>query len=151
MNGMLKAGLIGLAVGGVFGLGITLLFPYCTPCAAIVIGLGVGFLACGWDKPLTSSSSSGLGAKAGAIAGVGHLGGQLLGMALNGLLVGPQGAAETLGQLGLDLPAMDTTTYWVAQVVVNAGCGLTNIAIAAGLDAVGGLLWFQTKARAQVL
>jgi hypothetical protein len=151
MNGMLKAGLIGLVVGGVFGLGITLLFPYCTPCAALVIGLGVGFLACLWDKPLTSSSGAGLGAKAGAIAGVGHLGGQLLGMALNGLLVGPQGAAEALGQLGLDLPAMDSSTYWIAQIVINGGCGLTNIAVAAGLGALGGLLWYQTQSKNQVL
>ena len=132
MSGFLKAGLIGLVVGGLFGLGITLLMPYCTPCAAVVIGLGAGFLACLWDKPSETSSSAGLGAKAGALAGVGHLGGQLLGMIANGLLVGPEGAADTLAQLGIDVPAMTSTNYWVSQVIVNGGCGLTSVAVAAG-------------------
>ncbi len=150
MSGMLKAGLIGLAVGGLFGLGITLVLPYCTPCAAIVIGLGAGFLACLWDKPATSGAGAGLGAKTGAIAGIGHLGGQLLGMVLNGLFVGPEGAAELLTQLGIDTSAMDTTTYWVSQIVINGGCGITNIAVAAGLGALGGLLWHQTLGKNQV-
>jgi hypothetical protein len=149
MNGMLKAGLIGLVVGGIFGLGITLVIAYCTPCAAIVIGLGVGFLACLWDRPATGSSGAGLGAKAGAIAGVGHLGGQLLGMLANGLLVGPEGAAEFLDQLGLDAATMEPAAYWVSQIVINGGCGITNIAIAAGLGALGGLLWFQTIGKNQ--
>lgn len=147
MSGFLKAGLIGLAVGGLFGLGITLLVPYCTPCAAVVIGLGAGFLACLWDKPSENSGSAGLGAKAGALAGVGHLAGQLLGMLANGLLVGPEGAAETLSQLGIDVPSMTSANYWVSQVVVNGGCGLTSIAVAAGLGALGGLLWFQVQGK----
>ena len=102
MSGMLKSGLIGLVVGGIFGLGVTLLMPYCTPCVAVLVGLGVGFLTCLWDHPATGGSGAGLGAQAGAIAGVGHLLGQLLGMVLNGLLVGPEGAVEALAQLGLD-------------------------------------------------
>jgi hypothetical protein len=149
MNGMLKAGLIGLVVGGVFGLGITLVVPYCTPCAALVVGLGVGFLACMWDKPSTGGSGAGLGAKAGAIAGVGHLGGQLLGMIANGILVGPEGAAEVLVQLGLDTTTMDPATYWISQAIINGGCGITNIAVAAGLGALGGLLWFGTMGKSQ--
>jgi hypothetical protein len=151
MKGMVKAGLIGLLAGGVFGLGITLLFPYCTPCAAIVIGLGVGFLACVWDKPIDSAAGAGLGAKAGAIAGAGHLVGQLLGMLLNGLLVGPEGAADTLAQLGIDVPSMDANMYWISQIVINGGCGLTNIAVAAGLGALGGLLWYQTTGKNQAV
>ncbi len=150
MSGMAKAGLIGLVVGGVFGLGVTLLLPYCTPCVAVLVGLGTGFLACLWDKPADSSSGAGLGAKAGAIAGVGHLLGQMLGMGLNGLLVGPQGAAETLAQLGLELPAMDATTYWVSQIAINGGCGVTSIAVAAGLGALGGLLWHRTASKNQL-
>ena len=151
MSGMLKAGLIGLVLGGLFGLGITLIVPYCTPCAAIVIGLGAGFLACLWDKPPANGSSAGLGAKAGALAGVGHLGGQLLGMLVNGLLVGPEGAAQAVAQLFPDLPmdtsAMDPATYWTVLIATNGGCGLTSVAIAAGLGALGGLLWFQVQGR----
>jgi hypothetical protein len=141
--------LIGLVVGGIFGLGVTLVMPYCTPCAAIVVGLGVGFLACLWDKPATGGSGAGLGAKAGAIAGVGHLGGQLLGMLVNSLLVGPEGAAEFASQLGLQTAALTPAQYWITQVVINGGCGITNIAIAAGLGALGGYLWFQTIGKNQ--
>ena len=152
MNGMAKAGLIGLAAGAISGLGITLLIPICTPCAAIVIGLGVGFLACFWDKPLDGSSGAGLGAKAGAIAGAGHLGGQLLGMLINSLLVGPEQAAEMFTELfSVDVPATDPATYWVSQIVINGGCGITSIVVAAGLGALGGLLWYQARGKKSVL
>jgi hypothetical protein len=144
MSGMLKAGLAGLVAGALFGMGITLLLPYCTPCAAIAIGLGVGFLACLWDKPTSQSSVAATGAKAGVIAGGGHLVGQVLGMVLNGLLVGPQGAAELLRDLGLSTEAMSPRVYWITQIAVNTSCGLTNIALAAGLGALGGLLWQKT-------
>ena len=144
MSGTLKAGLVGLLVGALSGMGITLLLPYCTPCAAIAVGLGVGFLACLWEKPAARGTIAGTGAKAGAIAGAGHLVGQLLGMLLNGLLVGPEGAAEVLAQFGLDTAAMSPRVYWITQIAVNTSCGLTNIALAAGLGALGGLLWQQT-------
>lgn len=144
MSGMLKAGLIGLGVGALFGLGVTLVLPFCTPCVALVVGTGVGFLACLWDRPTTNGASAGTGAQAGAVAGIGHLVGQLLGMVINGLLVGPEEAARMFNQLGLEAPTMDAATYWAVQIFVSGGCGLTNIAIAAGLGALGGLLWQQT-------
>lgn len=144
MSDMLKAGSIGLVVGALFGIGITLLIPYCTPCAAIVIGLGVGYLACLWGKPVEQSTAAGLGAKAGAVAGAGSLVGQLLGMLLNGLLVGPQGAAEALARFGLQPETMSPRLYWITQIAVNTSCGLTNVALAAGLGALGALLWQQT-------
>jgi hypothetical protein len=150
MSGMLKAGLIGLVVGGIFGLGVTaFVSPCCTPCAAIVVGLGVGFLACLWDKPISDSSGAGLGAKAGAIAGVGYLGGQLLGMVVTGVLVGPEGAAEFAAFLGLETAAIEPAQYWMWQALINGGCGITNIVVAAGLGALGGLLWFQTMGKNQ--
>jgi hypothetical protein len=141
MSGMLKAGSIGLAAGALFGTGITLLIPYCTPCAAILVGLGVGYLACSWVKPDEQRAVASLGAQSGAIAGAGTLIGQLLGMLLNGLLVGPQGAAEALAQFGLDPGAMSPRMYWITQIAVNTSCGLTNVALTAGLGALGGLLW----------
>jgi hypothetical protein len=143
MRGMYKAGLIGLGVGALFGVGITLLIPYCTPCAAILVGLAVGYLTCVWEKPAEQSAVAGLGAKAGAIAGAGSLVGQLLGMLLNGLLVGPQGVAEVLAQFGLEPGTMSPRLYWITQIAVNTSCGLTNVALAAGLGALGGLLWRQ--------
>ena len=144
MSGMLKAGLVGFLVGVLFGLGVTLLLPYCTPCVAIPVGLGVGFLACLLDKPTVQTGVAATGAKAGAIAGAGQLLGQLLGTLLNGLLVGPEGATELMRQFGLDLPAMSSRMYWVTQIAFNTSCGLTNVALAAGLGALGGLLWRQT-------
>lgn len=143
MSGMLKAGLVGLLAGALLGMAITLLLPYCTPCAAIAVGLGVGFLACLWEKPAAQSAIAGTGAKAGAIAGAGHLIDQLIGMLLNGLLVGPTGAAEVLAEFGIDTAAMSPRIYWITQIAVNTSCGVTNIALAAGLGALGGLLWRQ--------
>jgi len=150
MSNMLKAGSIGLVVGALFGIGITLLIPYCTPCAAIVVGLGVGYLACSWEKPAGQSAVAGLGAKAGAIAGAGNLIGQLLGMLINGLLVGPQGAAAALARFGLEPGTMSPRLYWITQIAVNTSCGLTDVALAAGLGALGGLLWQQVTGERQV-
>ena len=144
MSGMIKAGLIGLLVGGLFGLGLTLLSPYCTPCASILVGLGAGFLACVWDKPPDNAAGAATGAKTGVITGIGYMGGEMLGMLINGLLVGPEGAAQTAARLGIDIPVMSTGSYWTSQILINGVCGITNIAIAAGLGALGGLLWVQT-------
>ena len=149
MSPMVKAGLIGLLVGGLLGIGITLLLPYCTPCAAIVVGVGVGFLGASWARPTDQAGGAALGAKAGAIAGAGHLAGQIIGMLINALAVGPQRAMEALTQIGLDASALTPRMYWLTQVVVNATCGLTNVLVAAGLGALGGLLWVQTRGRRQ--
>jgi hypothetical protein len=82
----------------------------------------------------------------------GHLGGQLVNMLINSLLVGPEQAAEMLGQLfDVDVPATNTATYWVSQIVINGGCGVTSIVVAAGLGALGGLLWYQTMGKKEAL
>jgi hypothetical protein len=156
MSGMLKAGLIGLLVGGVFGLGITLATPCCTPCTAILVGMSAGFLACLWDRPASGGSGAALGAQSGAIAGVGQLIGQVLGTVLNSLAVSPEEAAQAVAELAqlfgldVDIPAMDPAMYWVNQIVFTGGCAITNLVIAAGLGAVGGLLWYQFMGKNQV-
>jgi hypothetical protein len=149
MSGMLKAGLIGFLVGGLFSLGATLVLPCCTPCAAIPIGLGAGFLACLWDRPARAESGAGLGAESGGVAGIGSLLGQVVGMIVNGLLVGPQMAAEFSANLGLPATQLDSSMYWGALIIANGVCGLTNVAIAAALGALGGLLWHQTIGKNQ--
>jgi hypothetical protein len=149
VNGLVKAGLIGLVAGGLLGLGVTLLLPYCTPCAAVVVGIGVGYLASLWEKPTDRGSSAALGAKAGASAGAGHLVGQLLGMAINGLTVGPERALEMLQQFGMETTVMSPRTYWLTQIIVNTSCGLTSVIVAAGLGALGGVLWHQTRGKQQ--
>ena len=149
MRGMLRAGLIGLLVGGVLSVGITLLFPPCTPCAAVFVGLGGGFLACMWERPPTAESGAVLAAKSGAIAGAGSLAGQMLGMLANGLLVGPEGATEAARTLGLPSTQLTPATYWTYQIVLNSLCGLTSLIIGAALGALGGFLWYQMAARKQ--
>jgi hypothetical protein len=146
MSGMVKAGLIGLVVGGVLIIGVTLLLPLCTPCVAILAGLGVGFLACAWERPASAENGAGLAAKAGAIAGVGSLIGQMAGMLINGLVVGPERAVEVARILGLPAEQLTPRMYWASQIALNGACGLINVAIGAGLGALGGFLWYQTMA-----
>jgi hypothetical protein len=147
MSGMVKAGLIGLAVGGILIIGVTLLLPLCTPCVAILAGLGAGFLACAWEKPASAENGAGLGAKAGAIAGVGSLIGQMVGALINGLVVGPERAVEVAQMLGLPAGQLTPRMYWASQIALNGVCGLINVVIGAGLGALGGFLWYQTMAQ----
>jgi hypothetical protein len=70
---MLKSGLIVGAVMLVLSLGGSLITPLCVPCLALIVGIGAGYLAGTFDKPLASGASAQVGAGAGAIAGVGAL------------------------------------------------------------------------------
>lgn len=149
---MLKSGLIVGAVTLVLGIGLTLISPYCVPCLAIFAGLGAGYLGGIFDKPLETGSSAKAGAGAGAIAGVGALGGHLIGALGNALIVGPEGTAAFLRQLGLPADAVaDPTMYYVT--VFGSGCclGLFEIALMAGLGALGGLLWYQMMGKKPAL
>ncbi|HUV89073.1 MAG TPA: hypothetical protein VMY80_05435 [Anaerolineae bacterium] len=146
---MLKAGLIGAGVGFVLALVAVLVTPFCNPCVALLLGLGVGVLAAVWERPATSGGSAGEGAKAGAIAAVGGLLGQMVGAVANGLMVGPEKAAEMFRQLNIDVPAITQQTYWVYNVGGNCLCGAFSVALGAGLGALGGLLWYQVKGKNQ--
>ncbi|HHS97352.1 MAG TPA: hypothetical protein ENK08_05555 [Chloroflexi bacterium] len=141
---MVKAGLIGAAIGFVLAIVATLLLPFCDPCVAMLVGAGIGFLAAAWERPADQGSSAGAGAKAGAIATAGSLLGQMIGAVINGFLVGPQGAAELARQLGLPYrggPRM----YWAYNIGGNCLCGLFGLLLGAALGAVGGLLWYQIR------
>jgi len=145
---MLKAGLIGAGVGFVLALGAALITPFCNPCVALLLGLGVGVLAAVWERPATSGAGAGEGAKAGAIAAVGGLLGQMVGAVANGLMVGPEGAAQLYRQLNIDVP-LDAQTYWIYNIGGNCLCSAFNVALGAGLGALGGLLWYQVKGKNQ--
>lgn len=146
---MLKSGLIAGAVTFILALGFALLSPLCVPCLALFLGLGAGFLAGVFDKPLDNGSSAKSGAGAGAIGGIGAIIGQMVGAVLNSIIIGPEGAAELMQQLGL--PAADPNnlgaSYWVG--VIGGGCcfGLLDVALMAGLGALGGLLWWQISGK----
>jgi hypothetical protein len=146
---MLKSGLIAGAVTFVLALGFTLLSPLCVPCLALLLGLGAGFLAGVFDKPLDNSNAAKSGAGAGAIGGIGAIIGQMVGAVLNSIIVGPETAAALMEQLGLPAPDPNSlgAGYWVG--IVGSGCcfGLLDVALMAGLGALGGILWWQISGK----
>lgn len=148
---MLKAGLIGAAVGFAFALVAALLTPLCNPCVAILLGLGVGTLAAAWEHPATSGSSAGEGAKAGAIATAGGMVGHVIGAVANGFIVGPRRAAEVyrqFRQFDIEVP-ITPTSYWIYNLGGNCLCSVVNVALGAALGALGGLLWYQLSGKNQ--
>jgi len=141
---MLKAGLIGAGIGFVLAIIAALITPFCNPCLALILGLGIGALAAAWERPVTSGTSAGQGAKAGAIAAAGGLVGQMVGAVANGFIVGPTGAADLVDELGIDMPVEFTSqSYWIYNIGSNCLCAVGNVALGAGLGALGGLLWYQ--------
>jgi hypothetical protein len=147
-NKMLKAGLIGAGVGFVLAIIAALLTPFCNPCVALLLGLGVGALAAMWERRATAGASAGEGAKAGAIAAVGGLVGQMIGAAANGFIVGPKGMAEIYRQFDIQIP-LTPRYYWIANLGGNCLCAVVNVALGAALGAVGGLLWYQISGKSQ--
>ncbi len=139
---MIKAGLILGAVMLVLGIGGSLLSPLCVPCLAVIAGVGAGYLAGVFDKPLTSGGGAKVGAIAGAIGGAGALLGQIIGGILNSMLVDPQTVIDMLEQLGLPA-AYDSSFVQLSQIGGGICFGLLDIVLMAGLGALGGILWQQ--------
>ena len=143
---MLKSGLIVGVVTLVLATGAVLLSPLCVPCLAIVAGLAAGYLAGVFDKPSESGATTKTGAAAGAIGGAGALIGHLLGGLGNALILGPEGGAAFAQMLGL--PATTDPVPYYTGVFGSACClGLVEVAIMAGLGALGGVLWYQTTGK----
>jgi len=139
---MIKAGLILGAVMLVLGIGASLISPMCVPCLALAAGIGAGYLAGVYDKPRTSGNSAKVGAVAGTIGGAGALIGQLIGGILNATIVGPEGAAQLLRQLGL--PTVGDPTFYYLSFIGGALCfGVVDIVLMAAFGALGGILWQQ--------
>jgi len=149
---MLKSGLIIGGVMFVLAIGGSLISPICVPCLALFAGLGAGYLVGLFDKPGLQNGAVRGGASAGAIGGVGALIGQLIGGGINAVIVGPEGAQQFIQQLAPDLAtsgATDPTAYYIG-VFGSACCiGLFNVAIMAGLGALGGLLWWNMTGKNQ--
>ncbi len=139
---MIKAGLILGAVMLVLGVGGSLISPICVPCLAVAAGIGAGYLAGVFDKPLTSGGSAKVGAIAGAIGGAGALLGQIIGSILNSIWVDPQTVIDLMEQLGLPA-AYDPGMVRIAQIGGGVCFGLLDIVLMAGLGALGGILWQQ--------
>ncbi len=139
---MIKSGLILGVVTLVLGIGAALVSPFCVPCVAILAGLGAGYLAGVFDKPLDSGASAKAGAGAGAIGGAGALLGHLIGGGLNALFLSPTSAAALVGQLGLPSSG-DPTSYYAGVFGIACCLGLVEVVIMAALGAGGGALWYQ--------
>ena len=129
-------------------IGAALLSPLCVPCLTLLLGLGAGYLAGAFDKPSEKRGSTKSGAIAGAIGGAGALIGQAVGAVINSQLVGPGGAIQLIRQLEIQSPAGATpadiaTGYWGGVIGSTCCLGLFDVALMAGLGALGGLLWWQ--------
>lgn len=149
---MLKSGLIVGVVALVLGLGATIISPLCAPCVGLLAGLVAGYLAGLFDKPSDQGGSAKVGASSGAIAGVGALIGAMIAAVVNVIVVGPAGAAEVASQLGFGSgaagdPSAFATSYYVSSFGIPCCLGLVNVAIMAGLGALGGILWFQMSGK----
>ena len=141
---MYRSGLILGVVALLVAAGATLLSPLCTPCAAVFLGLGAGFLAGVFDKPSNNNATVKTGAISGAVGGVGAILGQVIGTVLNGMLVGPERMQQLNQQLGLPFGgAVPHQTYWLGLVGGGLCFSLLDILLMAGFGALGGLLWWQ--------
>ncbi|MCC7360886.1 MAG: hypothetical protein IT317_15495 [Anaerolineales bacterium] len=142
---MTKAGLIIAGVMLVLGTVAAWLQPLlCVPCLALFAGIGGGYLAGQFDKPGAGNLAAKAGAGAGAIGGVGALLAHLIGGAITMFTVGQQNAqiiAELLGT-GSN-PADNPAAYYGGAFGAACCLGLFEVALLAGLGALGGLLWYQ--------
>ncbi len=150
---MLRSGLILGGVMLVLGGGLAFFFPLCVPCLALLAGVGAGYLAGLWDRPGDNSRSIQRGAGAGAIGGVGALLGHLIGGLASAAWVGPEGAADMMRQLGLDLGSgtdVGGLGYYFGATLTGCCFGLFEVVLMAGLGALGGLLWWQITGKNQL-
>jgi hypothetical protein len=143
---MIKSGLIFAGISLLLSAGATLLSPFCVPCLGVFLGLGAGYLAGVFDKPVSNDASAKSGALGGVIGAVGALVGQVISTIINGMVVGPAGAARLVESLGLPSTSSSAniaTTYWISLVGSACCLGLLNIALMAGFGALGAILWWQ--------
>ncbi len=143
---MLKSGLIFAGIALLLAVGSTVVIsPLCVSCLAFFLGLGAGYVACVFDKPIENNAAVKAGALAGLISGVGNFVGQAIGTAINAVIVGPEGAAAFMRQLGMEPGAMEGVVagYWGGLIGSVCCGGAVVLLLAAGLGALGGILWWQ--------
>lgn len=133
---MVKSGLIMGAVMFVLALGVSLISPLCAPCIAVFVGLGAGYLACVFDKPLVSSDGLKKGAIAGAIAGGLGLIGQMIAAFVNTNAVTAEQINQILGQEFYNQQSLQ-----MVQLGAGLCLGLFNILLMVGLGVAGAAIW----------
>jgi hypothetical protein len=138
---MLKSGFIMGAVMFLLALGAAaIISPLCTPCVALLAGLGAGYLACHFDRPLEQSEAFRKGAIAGAIAGGLGIIGQLIAAVINANLVQPEMLNQILGQ-----DVVTPELLWISQLGGALCIGLFNVLLMAGLGIGGAAIWRSMK------
>lgn len=137
---MLKAGIITGIFGLFLGVGVALVSPLCVPCVALFLGLIAGFLSGLFDKPREGTETIKTGALAGLITGIILALGQFSGAAINSIVVGPEGAAQFMGNWGM-YPNVDATVYWIGMLGTTLCFGFLDILLVAGFGVLGGLGW----------
>ena len=148
---MVKSGLIFAAVAGALATCTVLLSPLCVPCVALFLGLGTGYLSGVFDRPGENGLAAKAGAGAGAIGGLGSLIGHLLGGAINSVVAGPDATRDLLREFGLPSSGDGFTGGYYLGVFGGGFClGVFEIALMAGLGALGGILWWQMTGKNQV-
>ena len=143
---MKKSGLIVGGIAFLFSVGAAIIIsPICVPCLALLFGLLAGYMASVFDKPGEQSRSIKAGALAGLVGGIGMLLGQIFGAVLNSVLVGPEGTARMLAQMGFPAggPAQIAEFYWIVMVLSTACLVVFDAALMSGFGALGGLLWWK--------
>ena len=141
---MRRSGVIFAAVMAVAAGILGFIFPWFVPCVALIVGAIAGFLGASFEQALTSGDATRRGAGAGAIAGIGAWAGHILG-GVASAAIGPNSAAALIERFG---PSTDVSSPWAYYTAaLGFGCcfGLVEIALMAGLGAVGGLIWFQAR------
>jgi hypothetical protein len=152
---MIKAGLI--LLGAIVVLNVIGLIPVpflscCLSILGLAAAVGGGYLAGQFDHPATGGLSARGGAVAGAIGGVGALVVQVLSGAYSAFTLGPEGSVAILQQLGWDVGNADISPAMFYTTAIGTSCcvGLIAVALLAGLGALGGLIWYQTKGKTAV-
>ena len=142
---MTKAGLIIAGVMLVIGSVAAWFQPLlCVPCLALFAGVGGGYLAGQFDKPAAGNLAAKAGAGAGAIGGIGALLAHLIGGTITMLTVGQANAQAIAELLGTGTnPADNPAAYYGGALGAACCMGLFEVALLAGLGALGGLLWYQ--------
>jgi hypothetical protein len=145
---MKKSGLIAGIIALFFSFGAAaVVSPICVPCLAGLLGLLAGYLAGVFDKPGDQNRAVRTGTLAGLLGGVGMLLGQVLGAVLNAYVIGPEGVARMLAQMGLFAggPAQIAEVYWTGIVLSTACLVVFDAALMSGFGALGGLLWWKVS------
>jgi hypothetical protein len=145
---MIKAGVIGAGFGFIYIMSLALLLPLCTLCFSPLLGMGVGYLAGWFDKPLKLETSLGKGGIAGGIASVGVVAGQILANIVYCILVTN---STWLQQMGFIQANLNQDECWQITLTLSSFCGLFNLVVIVGLAAIGSLVWFQRYGDALIM